>query len=60
MEAQNIVVIAGVATLLLDRLFACLRRVKKSKCCGSEIEMAKEKSLNESDDKNDDKVPQEK
>jgi hypothetical protein len=53
MEAQNIVVIAGVATLLLDRLFACLRRVRKSKCCGSEIELSKEKSLNESDDKND-------
>jgi iron-sulfur cluster repair protein YtfE (RIC family) len=51
MEAQSIVLIVGVAVLLLERIFACLNRVKKSKCCGGEIELtslASKKSLNDS------------
>lgn len=40
MEASTIVVIAGLASLLVERLFSYLRKIKRSKCCGcTEIEM---------------------
>ena len=38
-ETTNIVLIVGVALIILERIFKCGMRVKKSKCCGGEMEM---------------------
>jgi hypothetical protein len=39
-ETTNIVLIVGVALIILERIFKCAMRVKKSKCCGGEMEMS--------------------
>lgn len=38
-ETTNIILIVGVALIILERIFKCAMRVKKSKCCGGEMEM---------------------
>lgn len=38
-NAQGIAALAGIAGLIVINLFTCLRKVKRSKCFGSTIEM---------------------
>jgi hypothetical protein len=40
MDPQSIVLIVGVAVLILERMFACLNRIKTSKCCGGELQLS--------------------
>jgi hypothetical protein len=53
MDPQSIIIIVGVAVLLLERMFACLSRVKKSKCCGGELQLSSppKKGLNDSEER---------
>jgi hypothetical protein len=39
METSQIVLIVGVALLFLERILSFAVRIKKSRCCGNEIEM---------------------
>ena len=39
-ETTNIILIVGVSLMILERIFKCAMRVKKSKCCGGEMEMS--------------------
>ena len=39
MEPTDIIIIVGIVLLFVERVFTCLYRVRKSKCCGGEIEM---------------------
>lgn len=39
METTNIILIVGITVLVLDKLLKCVMKVKKSKCCGGEVEM---------------------
>lgn len=53
MDPQSIVLIVGVAILIMERMFACMNRIKISKCCGGELQLTtsspKKKNLNESE-----------
>ena len=43
MEPTLIIAIIGLSTLVVERLFAHLSKIKKSRCCGNtEIEMSSE------------------
>jgi len=46
------VLIVGVAVLILERMFSCFNRIKISKCCGGELQLASppKKGLNDSDE----------
>lgn len=37
MEPASIVIIVGLATLLVERIFSWANRIRSSKCCGGEI-----------------------
>jgi hypothetical protein len=39
MDASTIALLIGVATLLIERGFKWALRIKRSRCCGAEIEM---------------------
>ena len=66
METSSIVLIVGVALMILERIFKCTMKIKKSKCCGGEIEMSTppkdqsslnaEESINEEEKKLEDIV----
>ena len=49
-DPVSITLLAGIATLLIERLFKWLEKIKKSKCCGGEFiffeEKCKPKDLN--------------
>lgn len=36
-DPVSITLLAGITTLLIERLFKWLEKLKKSKCCGSEL-----------------------
>lgn len=40
MEPTDIIIIVGIILLFVERMFTCLYRVRKSKCCGGELEMS--------------------
>lgn len=42
-EVTLLVTIIGFAGLFMERMFAYLGKIKKSKCCNNEIEMKQEK-----------------
>ena len=46
MDPSTIVVIVGIATLLIERIFTWSTRIKHSTCCGCDLEM---ESKNEKD-----------
>lgn len=37
-DITTISILAGIITLLIERMFAWMNKIKKSSCCGSEIE----------------------
>ena len=39
MEPGTILIIVGLSSLIVERIFSWATRIKKSSCCGSEIEM---------------------
>lgn len=39
MDPASIAILIGVATLLIERTYSFTNKIKKSKCCGNEIEM---------------------
>ncbi len=39
MEPNTIIILVGVGTLLIERVFTWMRRIKKSECCGAKVEM---------------------
>lgn len=41
MDGASIAMIIGLCTLIIERTFAWINKFKKSKCCGTEIEMDK-------------------
>lgn len=49
MDASSLIILVGVATLLIDRLFNWADHVRKSKCYCSEIEMQENVSHHQSD-----------
>lgn len=40
LEVTNIILIVGVLLMILERILKCAMRIKKSKCCGGEMEMS--------------------
>jgi len=51
-ETTNIILIVAVALIILERIYKCVMRIRKSKCCGGEIELStppKQDSLNSSE-----------
>lgn len=45
-EATSVALLIGLGTLLCERVFAWLNKIKKAKCCGSEITFSGESSAN--------------
>jgi len=39
MEPSTILIIIGLATLIVERSFAWALKIKRSNCCGNQIEM---------------------
>ena len=41
MDPSSIIVIAGIATLVIERIFSWIVKIKHSTCCGCDLEMQK-------------------
>lgn len=39
MEPGTIIIVIGLATLIVERVFSLSMKIKKSTCCGGSIEM---------------------
>ncbi len=44
MEPNTIIILVGFGSLLIERVFTWMRRIKKSECCGGKIEMSSSNS----------------
>ncbi len=40
MEPNTIIILVGLGTLLVERVFTWMRRIKKSECCGAKVELS--------------------
>jgi hypothetical protein len=40
MEPNTIIILVGLGTLLIERVFTWMLRVKKSECCGAKVELS--------------------
>jgi hypothetical protein len=45
-DPTSVALLIGLGTLLCERCFAWLNKIKKAKCCGSEITFSGESSAN--------------
>lgn len=39
MDAITLSLIIGLATLIVERVFSVIRKIRKSSCCGSEFDL---------------------
>lgn len=44
MEPSTIIIVVGLVTLIVERVFSLTMRIKKSNCCGNEIVMNDDKN----------------
>jgi len=47
MEPNTIILLVGLGTLIIERVFTWMRRIKKSECLGAKIEMSSDVSITE-------------
>lgn len=59
MDTQSIIIIVGLTTLIIERIFSCINRIRTSKCCGGELVLTPQeskKSLKEMENNTDKKI----